>query len=87
MRQYFSNEIANLFLGCLTILTLLSLTSCGKDDSTATGKNNRTGFYTYHTVNQYQAERCQIIGATPCGHTLDCGRYGRYYCQKVLGIE
>lgn len=87
MKIFFNKDIKTYLIGCLVLLALLSLASCGKDEATATGRNNRSGYYTNHRVNNQQVARCRVVGMSRCGHTLDCGRYGRYYCQRIDNLN
>lgn len=87
MRSNFRTDMVRLLLGCLALLTVLTLTtSCGKDDGTGKNNNN-SGYYTHHRTHENYRTRCQVIGASPCGYTLECGRYGRYYCTKNIQME
>lgn len=84
----FEREVLTTLLGFLALLFLLvSFTSCGKNNNTGTREPVRNRYYANYRVSTYVNTRCQVVGYQPCGYTLNCGRYGMYFCAQGIILK
>jgi hypothetical protein len=66
-----------------TLTLLLCIVSCGKRSNSDTALRKQVTFQ----VTPYEFHRCVVIGRDSCGLTLNCGRWGTYFCVSPIEVS